>query len=347
MMRGLSLLGFSLLSIAPACVIVPPDDAADDGFTDSPTPAPSPTPSPTSTIARGAYQIRSTFDLTAAAVLPEPAYDLVETLHAFSTAPAHTLLDLAADAGVPAVAELRAALPDALESRLEGWIDDRIEAVTIGGVPVTQVAGQIASLGETALTRFAIDSTLDVRADGRAVHRLARLDFTPAGLDARLDVGALPGDIVAADPTATSARGALALGVHGFGLPYGHYAWQALETATTARYGAGARELLGAAVDCPALASAIASKCVLGACVGHSAQLLAICEAGLDEVVGLARSRVEAQRFDALRLDAGAATLAAPTADGTATRLDAGVWTARIDAGLGLRRAPATFTGRR
>ena len=343
-MRTLALLGFSLLSIAPACVIVPPEGGSDPGD-DTVDPAPTPAPAPST--ARGAYQVRSMFDITAAAVLPQPAYELVETLGDFSTAPAHTLIDLAADAGVPAVSELRAALPDSLESRLEGWIDERIEAVKINGVPVTQVAGNIAALGELALTRFAIDSTLDVRTDGHAGHRLARLDFTPAGLDVQVPVGALPGDIVAADITATVSRGVLKLGGHAFGLPYGHYAWQALEAGVTAQYGAGVRALLGAAVNCPAVADSVASKCVLGVCVGHRAQLLEICERGLDEVVDRAQDQFEAQRFDAIRLDAGTATIAAPSADGIATRIDGGIWAAQIDAGLGLRRAPATFTGTR
>jgi hypothetical protein len=347
-MRGLalaSIVSASLLSLASGCAIVPPDGDDGSGGDDTVDPLPPPPP-PSTAAARGAYQVRSTFDLTIAAVLPEPAYQMVETLDAFSTAPAHTLIDLAEAAGVPAVSELRAALPDSLESRLEGWIDDQIRAVTIDGVPVTQVAGEIAALGETALTQFAIDSTLDVQG-GTAAHRLTRLDFTPAGLDVKLPLGALPGTIVAADATAACARGALTLGDHGFGLPYGHYAWQALEAGVTAKYGAGVRDLLGAAVNCPALADTIANKCVLGVCVGHRAQLLELCERGLDEVVGLARDKFEAQRFDAIRLAAGTAKLAGLAADGTAARLEGGVWTAEIDAGLGLRHAPATFTGAR
>ena len=348
-MNGLALIGFSLLSIAPACVIVPQDDGgftSDDSYNPR-VPVPTHAPAPATLTASGAYDVRSMFDITAAAVLPQPAYELVGTLHDFSTAPAHTLLDLAEAAGVPAVAELRSALPDSIESRLEGWIDDKIEAVTINGVPVTQVAGDIAALGETALTQFAIDSTLDVGADGHAAHRLARLDFTPAGLDVRVAVGGLPGDIVAAEITASASHDTLELGAHSFGLPYGHYAWLALEAGVTAQYGAGIRDLLGAAVNCPAVAAAVSNKCVFGVCVGHRAQLLEVCERGLDEVVDRARGKLEELRFDAIRLDAGTATLAAPGADGVATRLDGGTWSAQIDAGLGLRSAPATFLGTR
>ena len=338
---------FSVLSLAPGCFVdssAGSDDAHDDDSVDPPLP-PAPPPPPVVT-ARGVYQVRSTYDITASAVLPEPAYKVVETLHDFSTAPAHTLIDLAEAAGVPAVAELRAALPDSLESKLEGWIDDRIATVKINGVPVTQVAGQIAALAELPLTQFAIDSTLDVR-EGGATHRLRTLDFTPAGLNAQIPVGVLPGDIVSAEVAASCTSGALTLGEHTFGLPYGAYAWRGIEAAVTAQYGAGIRDLLGAAVSCPTLADTIASKCLFGVCVGHRAQLLELCERGLDEVVGVAQRKMEALRFDAIRLEAGTATLAGAGADGTATRLGGGVWTAQIDASQGLRPVPAVFTGTR
>jgi hypothetical protein len=339
LMRGTTSLAFAILSFTSACAIDlrADDDAPGDDTTQPP---------PANATAQGVYQVRSVFDITAAAVLPEPAYQVVETLHDFSTAPAHTLIDLADAAGVPAVSELRAALPDSLESRLEGWIDDQIATVKIDGVPVTQVAGELAALAETSLTQFAVESTLDVQG-ARATHRLSKLDFTPAGLDAKLALDGLPDDIIAAQPTAACAHGALSLGDHRFGLPYGRYAWQALEAVVTAQYGAGVRDLLGAAVNCPAIATAIANKCLLGVCVGHRTELLEICEAGLDEVVGIARAKVEAQRFDAIHLAAGTAALAGVTADGTAARLERGTWTAEIDASQGLRPVPATFAGAR
>ncbi|HWO22231.1 MAG TPA: hypothetical protein VNO30_25910 [Kofleriaceae bacterium] len=352
-MKGLAtiIISFSALSLAPGCFVDSSvdssgdrDDAHDDD--DSVDPPLPPAPPPPVVTARGAYEVRSTFDLTASAVLPEPAYEVVETLHDFSTAPAHTLIDLAEAAGVPAVAELRAALPDSLESRLEGWIDDRIATVKINGVPVPQVAGQLAALAELPLTQFAIDSTLDVHEDG-ATHRLRTLDFSPAGLNAQVPVGVLPGDIVAAEVTASCKSNALTLGEHAFGLPYGAYAWRGIEAAVTAQYGAGIRDLLGTAVNCPALADTIASKCILSVCVGHRAQLLELCERGLDEVVGVAQRKMEALRFDAIRLEAGTATLAGAAADGTATRLGGGVWTAQINASQGLRPVPAVFTGAR
>lgn len=334
----------SLLALAPACLIdaTPSDDPHGDDSVDPPVPPPPPA------TARGVYAVRSTFDLTASAVLPEPAYEVVATLHDFSAEPAHTLIDLAEAAGVPAVAELRAALPDSLESRLEGWLDDQIETVTIDGVPVPQLAGQLAALAETPLSQFALESELDVRACGApAAHKLMKLDFAPAGLDAQLPLADLPAEVGTAAPAATCADGALSLGDHRFGLPYGAYAWQAIEAQVTAQYGAPLRALLGGAVNCPAVANAIASKCVLGICVGHRAELTELCERGLDEVVARARGKMESLRFDAIRLEAGTAELSQRGVDGVAARLAGGVWTAQIDASQGLRPVPATFTGAR
>ena len=64
--------------------------------------------------------------------------------------PAEALLDLAERRGVPAVGILRAALPDVLEDKLEGWINGEIEKLKINGKPITAYAGEIAMLAEIA-----------------------------------------------------------------------------------------------------------------------------------------------------------------------------------------------------
>lgn len=102
----------------------------------------------------------------------------------------------------------------------------------------------------------------------------------------------------------------------------------------------GIRASLGAAVNCPLVAARVASKCVLGVCVGHTSELTSICERGLDEVVERAHAKLASFRFDAFHLEAGTATV-------LATGLVGGVWTAEINAGQGLRHAPATFTATR
>jgi len=295
-----------------------------------------------SPVASGAYQVRSKIDVTVEAVLPAPAEELVVTLRDFSVHPGHTLIDLADQAGVPAVSELRAVLPDVLESQLDGWIDGEIAKLRIDGVPVTQLAGQAAALAETALTQFELDSELQLDA-GRATHRLTAIDFAPAGLDARL---ALETEISASAPT-TSRAGQLSIGDHRFGLAYGEYIWRAADAEIAKQFGGGIRAALGSAIDCPRLAQTIANKCVLGVCVGHASQLGELCERGLDEVVGIAHDRIAELRFDALHFAAGSARLVDTSGDGIADALANGVWTAEINAGFGLRHVPATFTATR
>ncbi|MGE0872720.1 MAG: hypothetical protein AB7P03_29460 [Kofleriaceae bacterium] len=296
--------------------------------------------------AQGDYQLRSTIDLTVEAVLPQQAADVVVTMRDFSIDPAHTLIQLAEDAGVPAVGTIKAALPSALETRLEGWINGEIAKVRIAGVPVTTFAANVAALAESTLTTVALDSTLTI-ASGTATHRLSALDFAPAGVDARLDLDAFPGEIITATTTAATTGGTITLGDHQFSIEYGRYAWEAVNGTLVAGYGAGVRDLLGSAISCPAIAATIANKCVLGVCVGHKTELTELCERGLDEVVDRAYEKVSAIRFDALHLASGEATMTDTTGDRNADRLVDGVWTAEINAGQGLRHVPATFSGER
>jgi len=322
-----SMRGYLALPILAAC-----GTSGDDG--------------PASSIATGTYRVESQLDVTVDTVLPEPAADFVATLHDFSLHPAHTLVDLADNAGVPALAELRAVLPDALESELEGWLDAEIVKVQIDGVPLTKLAGDLALASQDALTHFTLASTLDV--DGaRATHRLTAIDFAPAGFDARFDLTAAPGDIITATADISTSRAGIAIGDHSFGLAYGPYVWRAIERQVTKRFGADLRTTIGTAVNCPRVAAAVAGDCVLGVCVGHQTELTEICEAGLDQLVGVARDKISELRLDVLRLAKGSAQLIDADDDGIAEALADGTWNAEIDAGLGPHELPATFAATR
>lgn len=270
--------------------------------------------------------MHSHFDLTIGALLPEVIHGKLQTLRSFSQNPAKTLFDVAEDAGVPAVEEIRDNLPDYVEDKLEGWLNTEIEKLTINGVSVTQHAANIVALAEQSLGTFAIDSTLVV--DGTsATHTLGQLDLSPAGLEATF-----PLSFVDAQTTACSSQdGTFTIGAHGYSIPYGEYVWQAIDAQVNVRAS------LGAAVDCPSLAHTISNKCYWGYCVGHRAELTEICERGLDEVVERVRAKFVATKLDLVQLDAGTATI---VADG----LENGTWTAQINAGQGLRNAPAAFT---
>lgn len=331
-----------LATASTGCLLHAPgtdeDDTHEGGSSSTPTPA--------NPVARGEYQVTSTVEITIEALLPEPAANLVETMRDFSTNPARTMFDMAEDAGVPAVSTVREALPSVLEDKLEGWINTEVAKMSVHGVPVTQLAANLVAYAETSLTTVAIESELSF-SNGMATHRLTALDLTPAGLETRLALDAVPSDIVTATTTATTSKGTLSIGDHLFSVSYGEYAWQALEAKLTAEHGAGVRATLGAAVNCPLVAARVASKCVLGVCVGHVSELTSICERGLDEVVERAHAKLASFKFDAFHLEAGSATMVDTTKDGIADRLDNGVWTAEINAGQGLRHAPATFTATR
>ena len=279
-------------------------------------------------VADGTYQVRTTLDLTVEALLPERLHAMVGTLRDFSQHPARTLFDVAEDAGVPAVADLRAALPAYLEDRLEGWIDDELAKLTIDGVPVPELAGNLAALAERSVGKFAIDSRLVI--DGNtATHALVALDLSPAGLAQTVPLAVVP----AATASCTQASGTLSIGTHGYALAYGEYVWQAIQAEVDIR------ATLGAAIACPTLARTIASKCYWGVCVGHTAELTELCERGLDEIVDRVHDQFTATRLDLLQLDAGTAAIAADSLTGT--------WSAQVNAGQGLRSAPASFTATR
>lgn len=301
----------------------------------------------------GTYALASDVTVEAVALLPASAHQGVLVLEGLRDHPARTLFDLAEAAGVPAVGTLRAALPGALESRLEGWIDARVRAVTTGDGTLADVIAAVSVLAHAEVGALHLGSHLSLADDG-ARHRLDSVALEVAGQVLAYDVAPLATVGVELD-VATSATvvhertGAdLTLGAHGFGLPYGRLAWRALDDLVRARFGRDLRALLGAQVDCAGVAATVADQCVLGACVGHEAELTTICEAGLDRAVAELRTRVEAAALTPFTFAGGQARLVdgAPV-DGVASRLTDGLWDAQLDLGVGPRPAPATFTGER
>ncbi|HEX4419638.1 MAG TPA: hypothetical protein VH165_17110 [Kofleriaceae bacterium] len=295
----------------------------------------------------GPYEVVNSVDFTVEAILPAQAELVVSTLRALSTDPAHALITIADEAGVPAVGTLYGLIPGVIKDKLEGWINDEIAKVKIGGVPVTDYAGEIAGLADLALSHFAVDSELTIHGD-TATHRITALDLTPAGLPLKLPISGLAGDLLTQEPTVTIGEGgALALGDQNFGLNYGEYAWQGLNAASQSLFGADIRGALGNAINCPALAHNVADKCVLDVCVGHETELTSICTGGLDAIVDLLHQRLAAMRLDAFHLASGQATLVDVDGDGVGDQITAGTWDAEMNLGQGLRHTPATFTGGR
>ena len=308
-------------------------------------------PLPTSGDA-GAYQLTSTVDFTVEAVVPAQVELVIETLREFSINPAHALIVVADRAGVPAVGVLYNAIPGVIKDRIEGWINGEIEKIKINGKPITEYAAELVTYAEIALTQFAVESELTVSSAvelSSTTHRLTALDLSPTGFtDLRVPFTGLAGDILTQEPSLdVGPGGALTFGEQHFGLNYGEYAWQGLEALSTQLFGGGIRATFGKAIKCPTLADTIASKCVLNVCVGHETELRQICEGGLDAIVNFAHDRMAAMRLEALELATGDARLVDDDGDGFGDHITEGAWDARLNIGLGLRHAPATFVGER
>jgi hypothetical protein len=324
--------------VLAACGTTEPGDGRNDdgGTPENPVPAKT-----------GPYMMHTSVDFTVEAILPPQIETAVQLVRLFSTNPARALFDLAEMKGVPAVGIIRDVLPGVLEDKLEGWINDEIAKIRINGKPLTAYAGELAALAETALSEFAVESSLTI--DGpRATHTLTALDLRPTGIDYRLPIGGLAGDILTQTPTLDFAEGGLmGLSEQHFGLNYGEYAWQGMEYASTQMFGQGIRDTIGKAVNCAGLAKTIADKCVLNACVGHETELKAVCNGGLDALVDFTHDRIAAQRLEVFHLASGQARLVDDDADGYGDRIVDGTWQAELNLGLGLRKAPATFEGSR
>jgi hypothetical protein len=296
---------------------------------------------------KGPYAVASTVDFTVEAVLPAQAELVVVTLRAFSENPAAGLIAAADAAGVPAVKTLYDAIPGIIKDKIEGWINTEIAKIKINGKTLPQYAGEMAALAETALTQFELDSSLTMK-PGEATHTLTGLDFGPAGIDVTIPIDGLAADILTQHPTITVAEGgALSFGDQRFGLHVGDYAWQMLNHVSTQTFGGDIRNVMGKAMNCPALAHTIATKCVLSACVGHETELEQICERGLDQIVNVVHDRFTAYNIDAFHFKTGSARLVDDDQDGVADRIVDGVWDGELNIGMGLRKAPATFTATR
>jgi hypothetical protein len=327
------------LALLVGCSSVPGE--GEDGVNEDGGSPENPVPAKT-----GPYKVMTSVDFTIEAVLPPQIELVVVFMRTFETNPARAIFDLAEAKGVPAVGVIRDVLPGILEDKLEGWINGEIAKLPkIAGKTIQEYAGQIADLAEIALSEFAVESELAIAGE-TANHRIAALDLRPAGIDFRLPIGGLAGDILTQTPTiSTSEGGAIGFSQQHFGLNYGEYAWQGLEYLSTQTFGQGIRDTIGKVVNCSALAKTISDKCVLNACVGHETELRSICNGGLDALVDFSHDRMASMRLEVFHLASGNARLVDDDADGYGDRIVDGVWQAELNIGLGLRHAPATFEG--
>jgi hypothetical protein len=347
-----------LLAVLAGCTdsAEPPDEITDpprplprtELTTETPDPSPDPTPAnPTRPEAHvvelepesGAYDLVSEIDITTSSLLPQTAYQYYDLLRRFRDDPSETIIYLLDEAGIPLVDELFAALPSSLETRVKGWVNEYLQSHVFESGPVADQLNLILEYGEMSLTQVELLTKLDL-ATTPARHRLVALRFHIGGeaIDVAVPAGAPAPFAFDVTVEASVVGDTLDLGDHAFGVEYGKLAWLAFNEALRRHYGLDLRDTLGLVVDCPALASSVASRCTYGACVGHADEIEAICDAGLDQLVLQMQDKVEAESFDAVHLARGKASIDDDS-------IERGVWSCEIDMGQGPRSVPATFRG--
>lgn len=297
----------------------------------------------------GTYEVTSRFEVPATVAAPGPLGDALRLVHGLNVDPGAALLDLAEQAGVPALSELRLVLPDALEAELTGWMNGYLTTATVGGESPHDRIAALDALIRSVLLAWELRSTLSLPVGAAGTHAPVAIAFdSPAG-PVVVPVGATAPVTSGTGVTATlawnggpGAPATVSIGDHAMGVPFGRYALTGLEALLAQRGFADLHALLADAVGCGALAAAVAGRCLGPVCVGHEASLLAVCEAGVGEAAARLEARVLALDYEAIHFQAGTATA------GPAGGLSAGTWTAAIDLGNGAEQATlASFTAAR
>lgn len=301
----------------------------------------------------GTFAVRSPFDISASAAAPGPVRDAIDVVHVFVVNPGEAIIDFADQAGVPAAAALREALPSVLMGQLTEWMNTYIKSAGSNGVvPYDRLAWLDVTVRNLLLI-WTLESRLAQPFVGSGTHTPRTLVFAdPAGaplpyaLDSDLLTPATNVTSVLSWNSGAAGPASATISDHTFAMPFGRYASPALNRVLLARYGTpNVAAYLSDAVGCAGMATYVASQCVSLVCVGHEADLSNLCEGGLAEGARQIDARIQAIDFRAIRLQRGMATAvgAEITNPQKTSALRDGVWTTTVDFGNGPEPANATF----
>jgi len=233
------------------------------------------------------------------------------------------------------------ALPTALRSKLEGWIDVELDKQKLGTVTARVAIGDISMMAQTVVNEFVLESSLTITPTG-AMHSLHDLNFKPDSLDVVIPIGGLTADQIEQKPTSeVGVGGALALGDEHFKLALGSHAWQGINLAVATKYGGDLSIVQN--LDCNAVAQSVAARCVSSSCVGHASDILAVCQLGVTTLVGHLRDGLAPIVLESLRFTHGTAHLVDDNHDGVAEKI-VGTWDAEADLGMGASTMQIAFT---
>jgi hypothetical protein len=316
---------------------------------------PPPTPLPPEAAARatGSYGLTTTLDLPATLLAPQPAADAFATVVGLRQDPARTIFDLAQQAGVPHAQTLHQALPDILQSRLDGWINGFVAHAVFDGHPVNGELDALITAGARLQVQVDVLSDLSMSAPDptgtcTATHAVRALRLHALPDQTAITIPTIPAPLaqgitesrLSVRVTAPRRGDALVTaGDHAFGLPIGQYMVAALDASLRQRYGHDLRGTVGLLVDCRAMAAAVAHECLGPVCVGQEDDLRGVCEGALDELADQVKERLLEHDFKAVHFASGTADFTAPD------RLDGGLWKASVNLGQGERAVTGRFSG--
>jgi hypothetical protein len=296
----------------------------------------------------GTYSVSSAFDLQAVAAAPGSVRDTLGLVHGLVTDPGAAILNFADQAGVPALGTLRSVLPDALESRLSGWITSYIKTPVAGVSPYDELSG-LDSLVQSLILSWGLESRLALPPGQPGTHAPLSLVFTPSvSFPLEATAGVTSGiDVTATLTWPSGGSPFVSVSDHFMGFPFGRYALQALNTILLAQYGKpNVAAYLSDYVGCSGMADSVSSQCVSVLCVGHKDDLLSVCEGGLSAAASQIEDQIRSLDFKAIRFQSGKAIAegVAVSRPQDATSWKNGTWDPTVDLGSGPQGAKATFT---
>ena len=139
-----------------------------------------PGPPPADLEVAGTYEVVSTYDFTAASLLPEPAATYAQAIVGLRTDPAGTLFLLLDQAGVPVASDLLAALPGPVADELKKWINEFIAGRQYGNASVNSELDALATALQTVVARPDVVSRLRIDPADAAGATHARRATRPA-----------------------------------------------------------------------------------------------------------------------------------------------------------------------
>src|SRR5690348_11431101 len=179
---------FAVSLVGAGCAVdEQPEDFGDDlGTPESPIPT------------DDAYKVATRVQVA----LDNPALTkAIANMRAFSQAGGHALLTHSG--ALPAWV---ATLSTTLRNNLEGYIDAELDKVKLSNKPLRQVTGELATIAETVVSTFTIESSLSISPTS-VIHSLLDLNFTPANVDIVVPIGGLNADEILQHPTASVGAG--------------------------------------------------------------------------------------------------------------------------------------------